>query len=93
MSARKKKAKRIPRVRKFSDLPSLTDILDAFTDARAMVSLACDAILPKSDHTAGDACLVLHLGIKALDRVSDELSKAEVQYDEFGKQHLKGVSP
>lgn len=91
MSARKNKGKRTPRAKKFSDLPSLTDILDAFTDARAMVRVACDALLPKAD-TAGDARLVLHLGIKALDRVADELSKAEVEYDEFGKRHLKGVS-
>ncbi len=41
----------------------------------------------------GDACLVLHLGVRALDRVADELEKAEVQFDEFRKQHLKGVTP
>jgi hypothetical protein len=92
MSARKKKTKRTPRVKKFSDLPSLTDILDAFTDARAMVSVACDAILPKAD-TAGDACLVMHLGVRALDRVAEELEEAEVQFDEFRKQHLNAVTP
>ena len=93
MSARKKKTKRTPRVKKLSDLPCLADILDAFTDARAMVSVACDAILPKTNTAAGDACLVMHLGVQALDRVADELAEAEVQFDEFRKQYLKGLTP
>jgi hypothetical protein len=92
MSARKKKTKRTPRVKKFSDLPSLTDILDAFTDARAMVSVGFGTIFPKVD-SAGDACHVLYLGVQALNRVADELEEAEAQFDEFRKQHLKGGTP
>jgi hypothetical protein len=82
----------MPRVKRLSEFPSLTGILDAFTDARAMGSVACDAIMPKAN-PAGDACLVMHLGVLALNRVAEELEAAEVQFDEFRKQHLKGVTP
>lgn len=91
MSVHKRKAKR-KRLKRATDLPSLTDICNAFTDARAMVTVACDAIVPKTDG-AGEACLVLHLGVRALDRVADELEEAEMQFDRFLKKNAKGGTP
>ena len=88
MSGRKKKAKRKP-LKTTTDLPSLTDIYNAFTDARAMITVAFNAIVPKIDG-AGEACLVLHLGVKALDRVGDELEEAEMQFDQFLRKSAKG---
>ncbi len=92
MSGKKENTKRAQRVKNFPDLPCLTDILDHFTDARAMVSVAFSTIFPKVD-SAGDACHVLYLGVPALNRVANELEEAEAQFDECRKQYVKRSAP
>jgi hypothetical protein len=69
------------------ELPDLTDIYYAFSDARALVTVACHFITQK--HNPGPAVSVLHLGVEALDRVSDQLEQAEIRFDRFRRKNAK----
>jgi hypothetical protein len=80
MSARKKtKTKKIK-----TELPDLTEIFYAFSDAQALVTVACEFIMQNND--PGPAVNVLHLGVEALDRVADRLERAEMQFDRFRRK-------
>jgi hypothetical protein len=81
MSGRKKaKAKKVK-----VELPDLTEIFDAFSDARALVTVACEYILQNND--PGPAASVLYLGVEALDRVAAQLEEAEIQFDRFRRKN------
>jgi hypothetical protein len=83
MSGRKKaKAKK---VKVKAELPNLTEIFYAFRDARALVTVACDFITQNND--PGPAVSVLILSVEALDRVSDQLEQAEIQFDRFRRKN------
>jgi hypothetical protein len=78
MSARKKtKAKKKIKI----ELPDLTEIFYAFSDAQALVSVACESIM--HNNNPGRAVSVLYLGVEALDSVADRLEQAEIQFDRF----------
>ena len=87
MSVRKKKTPRKP-LKRAIDLPCLTDIYHHFSDAQALVAVACEFIMQNND--PGPAVSVLYLGVKALDRVADELEEAEMQFDRFVRKNAKG---
>jgi hypothetical protein len=70
-----------------AELPDLTEIFDAFCDARALVTVACEFILQNNE--PGQAASVLYLGVAALDRIYDQLEKAAMQ---FGRFRMKNTS-
>ena len=77
---KKAKAKKV-------QLPDLTDIFYAFSDAQALVAVACEFMLQNDG--GGQALGVLHLGVEALDRVADRLEEAEMQFDRFRRKNAK----
>jgi hypothetical protein len=70
-------------------LPNLTEIFDAFSDARALVTVACELILQNID--PGSAATVLRLGVEALDGVSDQLEKAEMQLGRIRRKNASAL--
>jgi hypothetical protein len=80
MSARKKTTAKEIKI----ELPDLTEIFYAFSDAQALVTVACEFIM--QNNNPGPAVSVLHLGVEALDRVSDRLERAEMQFDRFRRK-------
>jgi hypothetical protein len=87
-STRKKtKAKKVK-----AELPDLTEIFYAFTDAHALVAVACESIM--HNNNPGRAACVLYLGVEALERVSDQLEKADMQleYLRRKKESARGAS-
>lgn len=64
--------------------PDLTDLVDAFSDAHALVSVA-HKVMVDADYGYGPEESVLRQGVAALDRVSDQLEEAERRLAQFLK--------
>ena len=80
MSTRRKSTQTIKtKARTKSDqapLLHLDNLVDTVSDAMALISVACDAIARSGG--SGPEATVLRLGVTALERVMDQLEKAEL---------------
>jgi len=65
--------------------PDLTAILDSFSDAAALVSVAAKVVASSS--YSGPESSVLRLGVEALNKVYDQLDAADTALHHFLKKH------
>ncbi len=71
-------------------LPDLSDIVFAFSDAQALVTVAHIALAERNNY--GPEENVLRQGVAALDRISARLDEADMQLGRF-RRHVLGVKP
>jgi hypothetical protein len=86
----KSSAKARPRrTRSSESLPDLSNVVDAFHDAQALVLVAHMAVADNTHY--GPEENVLRQGVEALDRVSDQFDEADMQLGRLRRKHEKTV--